>query len=338
MEKNHRRGWSRSGPALGRLLRLAILCLPAACVTPAPPSAPGAPAWVNGPDPQYPEDQYLLMRARAAAAAEADDRARAELARPFVLRLDPDGGSGTAGNGGAPRRLIALSDRIVEQVRVAGRWIDPRDRTHLSLAVLPRSIAADSLREQIAARDADIRQAIDQSGHGDLLQRIRQLDVAVQRQVERDALQRLLATVSPRSAAIDAPGSAARLRADRDALFGQVRLQPQAAAGSVPGLEEAVAEALARRGHPVGDAPGDYLLLVRLVLADDLAGEGTIRQHGVLEVTLIERAGERVRGSRRWLIRTSAPERGLAVRRALGEVTGLVTRHLRELLLEAGGG
>ncbi len=322
-----------------RILILAIAALPAACVTPpATPPVPAAPAWVTGPDPQYPEDRYLLSRARATSLAEAEDKARADVARPFVLQINSADPNDLNPGGNAKRRLVALNDKIIEQVGVAARWVDPANKTYHALAALPREVAADSLREQIAVRDGDVRQAVEQSGAaGDLLQRIQHLDLAVQRQVEREALHSLRLAVAPRDAAIETPWTVARLRADRDALFGQARLSPQVTAGSTPGLGDAVSTALTRSGLPAGgDGPGEYRLVVRLVLEDGVAREGSVQQHGMLELTLAEQAGERVRTTRRWLIRAQAADRAGATRRALDEVTNLLVRNLRSLLLEAG--
>lgn len=323
-----------------RILILAIAMLPAACVTPPPtPVLPAAPAWVNGPDPHYPEDRYLLARARATSIADAEDKARADVARPFVLQIESADPSDPNPGGQSTRRLVALSDRIIEQVQVVRRWPDLNNKTHHALAALPRELAADSLREQIATRDSDIRQALEQSATaGDLLQRIRSLDSAVQRQIEREALHRLRIAVAPRAPAIETPWTVSRLRADRDALFGQARLLPQATAGSTPGLGDAISAALTRSGLPAGsDGHGEYRLVVRLVLEDGAASEGSVQQQGILELTLVEPAGERVRSTRRWLVRAHAADRAGATRRALEEATGLMARHLRGLLLEAGG-
>lgn len=323
-----------------RLLILAIAALPVACVTtpPATPPLSAAPAWVTGPDPQYPEDRYLLSRARATNLTEAEDKARADVARPFVLQINSADPNDLNPGGNTTRRLVALNDKIIEQVGVAARWVDPVNKTYHALAALPREVAADSLQEQIVARDGEVRQAIEQSGPtGDLLQRIQHLDLAVQRQVEREALHSLRRAVAPRAAAIETPWTVARLRADRDALFGQARLLPQVTAGSTPGLGAAVSTALTRSGLPAGgDGPGEYRLVVRLVLEDGVAREGSVQQHGMLELTLAEHAGERVRTTRRWLIRAQAADRAGATRRALDEVTNLLARNLRGLLLEAG--
>ncbi|OGI38449.1 MAG: hypothetical protein A2140_09365 [Candidatus Muproteobacteria bacterium RBG_16_62_13] len=322
-----------------RILILAIAVLPAACVTPPPgPVLPAAPAWVSGPDPHYPDDRYLLARARANSITEAEDKARADVARPFVLHIEsadpPDSNPG----GPSTRRLVALSDRIIEQVQVVRRWPDLNNKTVHALAALPREVAADSLREQIATRDSDIRQTVEQSATaGDLLQRIRYLDSAVQRQVEREALHRLRTAVAPRAPVIETSWTVSRLRADRDALFGQARLLPQATTGSTPGLADAIGTAMTRSGLPASsDGQGEYLLVVRLVLEDGVAREGSVQQQGILELTLVERAGERVRSTRRWLIRAQAADRAGATRRALDETTNLLARNLRGLLLEAG--
>ncbi len=323
-----------------RILILAIIALPAACVTPPPatPPVPAAPAWVTGPDPQYPDDRYLLSRARATSLTEAEDKARADVARPFVLQINSADPNDPNPGGNATRRLVALNDKIIEQVRVAARWVDPVNKTYHALAALPREVVADSLREQIAVRDGDVRQAVEQSGAaGDLLQRIQHLDLAVQRQVEREALHSLRLAVAPRAAAIETPWTVVRLRADRDALFGQARLLPQVTAGSTPGLGDAVSAALTRTGLPAGGVgQGEYRLVVRLVLEDGVAREGSVQQQGMLELTLAERTGERVRTTRRWLIRAHAADRAGATRRALDEVTNLLARNLRSLLLEAG--
>jgi len=321
-----------------RLVLLVVVVLPAACVTPSLPEPADAPAWVRGPDSRFPEDLWLLARARAENADEAQDKARAELARPFVLRVESVSMAGPSGSGDGTRRLVALSDRIIEHIRVAARWQDPASKTHHALATLPRKVAAEGLKQAVTQRDEEIRRSIELAGgSGDLLGRIRHLDQALELQIEREALNRLHTSVSLQQSSIANGWSISRLREERDRLLARVRLIPQVTADSAPGLDVVLATVLSRTGLEAGqEGEGDYLLATRLVLEEALSSGETVRQQGVLEVTLIERTGQRIRRSQRWLIRADAPDRAGASRRALEEATTLLIRNLRRLLLEAG--
>jgi len=314
-------------------------------------SHPQTPDWINGPSEKYKTEQYLIGRGQAASAEEARDRARADLAKIFQVSVSvesedvqtymqkSDAAGGSAKPAGefaaqASRRITTHADQIVEGVQIAETWRDPLTRTHFALAVLPRLQASQRLRQEIEGLDAATRKYLDEArGTTDILAKIGAASHALDSQLERAGYQKSLSIVDPTGRGEEAEWNTAKLGADLAELLKRVHLATDAP-DVPPGFAAAVNGAVAGAGFLIetGVKP-DYVLEARLPLEDLGLREGWYWQHGTLEVTLRETGSNRVRGSKRWDIKTSAQDQTLSRQRALDQAASILKKELRDTLI-----
>jgi len=307
-------------------------------------SAPsGPPDWVNGKSAKYPDSQYLVGRGQADTQEDARNRARADLAKTLEVAVSAkstDVASFSSGAEGAKtesqvsRSVETRTDQIVRGVQMADAWQDPQTKSYYALAVLQRSQAAMGLRAEIERLDAATRGYVDQARNApDLLAQIASASKAFDSQRERDAVQRTLEVVDVTGHGVTPEFNSGQLAADLSGLLKRVHMKPQAA-GS-PELERMLSAALSAAGFvPEAGADAPYVLAGSLQLDDLGLIDGWYWMRGTLEVQLTEAASGKVRGSKRWEIKTSSPQKPTARRRAYDEADALLKRELRPAIIE----
>lgn len=307
---------------------------------------PSQPDWIVGASAKYPNAQYLLGRGQAANQEEAKDRARADLAKIFQVAVVADSEdvqsfkTDSASGGGqyegqSSRRILTSTEQIVRGIQIAELWQDSSTRNHHALAVLPRLQAASSLRQQISLLDDAVRNNIEQSRrNSDLFLKIAAASRGLDAQKEREGLQKSLQVVDPTGRGVDTQLSSAKLKSDLDDLLKRVRIASQISNDSPSALTEVVTGALAQAGFLIetGDHP-DFVLKSRLNLADLGLIGGWYWQRGTLEVTLSEVSNGRVRGTKRWLIKSSAIDKDSAARRALDQADEVLKNELGSVII-----
>jgi hypothetical protein len=309
-------------------------------------SKPTTPDWINGDSAQYNSAQYLIGRGQAATQEEAKDRARADVAKVFqvaVVANSADVQSSKSDSSGvakyeqqATRSISTRTDQIIRGIQIPELWQDPTTKDYYALAVLPRLQAAASLRQQIDQLDEATADHIDQSRKSsDLFLKIAAASMAVETQREHESLQKSLQIVDPTGRGTESKWNSAKLQSDLDELLKRVRIAPKVTADSTPGLEEVVAGALANAGFMIetGQNP-DFVLQARMVLDDLGLQAGWYWQRGVLEVNLSEAATGRVRGTKRWNVKSSAPDKATAAKRALNQADDILKQELRPAIIE----
>jgi hypothetical protein len=113
-----------------------------------------------------------------------------------------------------------------------------------------------------------------------------------------------------------------------------MHMKPQAAPGSQDGLERLLSAALSQAGFvPEDGADAPYVLFGSLQLDDLGVIDGWYWMRGTLEVQLSEKASGKVRGNKRWEIKTSSPQKATAQRRAMDEVDATLKRELRPAII-----
>jgi len=75
-------------------------------------------------------------------------------------------------------------------------------------------------------------------------------------------------------------------------------------------------------------------LQARMVLDDLGVQKGWDWQRGVLEVSLSEKATGRVRGTKRWNVKSSAPDTESAIKRALNQADAILNQELRPTIID----
>lgn len=311
---------------------------------------PAAPDWISGDSAQYKSAQYLIGRGQAVAQEEAKDRARADLSKIFQVAVAADSEDVQkfkAGPGGpgqyesqASRRITTHTSQIIRGIQIAELWQDPATKNFHALAVLPRLQTAASLRQQIGQLDEATGNHIEQSRkNSDLFLKIAAASQAVDSQQERESLQKSLQVVDPTGRGTESQWNNAKLKSDLDDLLKRVRIASQVAADSTPGFAEVVSGALAKAGFMIetGQNP-DFVLLARMEMTDLGFQEGWYWQRGILEVTLSETGTGRVRGTRRWTVKSNAPDGESAFKRALNQADSVLKQELRAAIIDMASG
>jgi hypothetical protein len=319
-----------------------MLSLMAGCAS----KKPAIPDWITGDSAQYKSTQYLIGRGQAATLEEAKDRARADLSKIFQVVVvaeseDVQKFKSTSPSSGeyesqASRHITTRTEQIIRGIQITELWQDPTSKNYHVLAVLPRLQTAASLRQQISQLDEATGNHIEQSRkNSDLFLKIAAANLAVESEQERESLQKSLQIVDSAGRGPEPRWNSAKLNSDLDELLKRVRIASQVAADSTPGLEEVVAGALAKAGFMIetGQNP-DFVLQARMELADLGYKEGWYWQRGVLEVTLSETATNRVRGTKRWVIKSNAPDKESAAKRALNQADAVLKQELRTAIID----
>jgi hypothetical protein len=310
-------------------------------------SKPIIPDWVAGDSAQYNSTQYLIGRGQAPTQEEAKDRARADVAKVFqvavVASSEDMQRSKSDSSGAAPqyeeqasRSISTRTDQIIRGIQIAELWQDPATKSYYALAVLPRLQTAASLRQQISQLDEATANHIEQSRKSsDLFQKIAAASLAVETEREHESLQKSLQIVDPTGRGTESKWNSAKLQSDLDELLKRVRIASQVSPDSTSGLEEVVAGALANAGFMIetGQNP-DFVLQARMVLDDLGVQQGWDWQRGVLEVNLSEKDTGRVRGTKRWNVKSSAPDTESAIKRALNQADAILKQELRPTIID----
>ncbi len=307
----------------------------------------GAPDWVSGKSAKYPDNRYLLGRGQANTAEDARNRARADLAQIFETAVSVETSDVTAfstapegeGKGKVEsqvtRNITTRTEQIIRGIQIAEIWQDPSTRQHHALAVLSRFQAATSLTQDIDRLDAATRGHVEQARNTpDLLLQVAAASRALETQLERDAVQKTLRVVDSTGRGVPPEFNSGKLASDLDGLLKRVRMRPQAAASSYQGLEGMLSGAMSASGFvPAagGDAP--YVLAGSLELDDLGELQGWYWMRGTLEVRLTETASGKVRGNKRWEVKTSSQQKGTAERRALDQVDAILKKELRPTIV-----
>ena len=304
-------------------------------------SAPSAPDWVNGKSAKYPDNQYLVGRGQADAQEDARNRARADLAKILevgvsakssdVTTFTSDGGGKTESQ--VSRNIVTRTDQIVRGIQIPEGWQDPQTKSYYALAVLPRSQAAMALRADIERLDAATQGYVQGARNTpDLLAQVASASRALDSQRERDAVQRALQVIDVTGLGVEPRQNSGQLAADLNALLKRVRMNPQAPGSQE--LERMLSAALSAAGFvPEAGAAAPYVLLGSLQLDDLGVIDGWYWMRGTLEVQLTEAASGKVRGNKRWEIKTSSPQKATAQRRTLDEADATLKRELRPAIL-----
>ena len=320
------------------------LCIAASTVTLfACASTPTTPDWVNGKSSKFPDSQYLVGRGQADTQEDARNRARADLAKILevgVSAKSTDVTSFTSEGGGkvdsqVSRNITTRTDQIVRGIQIPEFWQDPKTKSTYALAVLSRSQASIALRADIDRLDAATRGYVEQARSApDLLTQVASASRALDSQRERDAVQRTLQVIDITGQGIPPEQNTGQLAADLSALLKRLHMKPQAAPGSQDGLERLLSAALSQAGFvPEDGADAPYVLFGSLQLDDLGMIDGWYWMRGTLEVQLAERASGKVRGNKRWEIKTSSQQKATAQRRAMDEVDATLKRELRPAII-----
>lgn len=308
------------------------------------------PEWITGNATMYPNAMYLIGRGAGSTEDEAQNRARGDLATVFEVRIDMmTENTTTVVNSGnkeqvhklATQQVSAKTDKVINGINIAEIWRDPETMEYHALAVLLRSQAAASLREEIANLDDGVQMEVNAAkAAGDPLLKIAALTRAMESAVKRDGFQASLKVVDSSGHGIEAPVPQTVVQAQIDAALQRIRIAPEVVEDA--GAKEFVTilkGGLAAAGFLAqGSDKADFVLTGKLTLNDPDRQNNWYWMRGTVEVSLQEKESGRVRGSKTWPIKASARDVRTVRSRVLIEAEKLLDQDLRSAIIEFASG
>jgi hypothetical protein len=300
------------------------------------------PDWVSGNSAKFSNQRYLLGRGQADITATAEDRARADLAKIFVVNVnvaDIDKQKFTSSTVGenssseltseVSRTIVTSTDQILKGVQIADIWKDETTKTVHALAALPRQQASQGIRQEISRLDSLTRLSIEAAGSAnDPLDKIAYARRAVIAQQERLGHQQALQIIDTSGRGDPPEYDIAKLITDYEKLLPRVRIKPVMLGESEGIVASALPAALSSAGFTVSDNDdADYVMEVSLKLADIFQKEGWFWGRGVLLMNLRNQQNT-VLGQKEWPIKASAREESEVMIRVEREADDILHRDL----------
>lgn len=304
------------------------------------------PKWVTDSTLEYPNAMYLVGRGTGSTAEEAQNRARGDLATIFEVRIEVSNqNTTTVAQSGkneqvdrvASQQVTASTDKVISGINIAEVWRDPVTQDFHALAVLPRAQASASLREELAKIDDGLKQQMQAAQSADdLLLKVGALSQALQSSINRDGFQATLKVIDPSGRGVPAPFSQATIQKQIGDTLKKVKISPEIVddAGSNK-FASIIKGGLAAAGFLASNAASaDLVLESKLTLSDLGRMDGWNWMRGTVEVSLVEKATGRVRGSKTWPVKASARDAKTARSRALIEIEKVLKEELRAAIVE----
>lgn len=326
------------------IVLLLSLFITACSTTPDNPDT--RPDWVDGQSKKYASSLYLSGQGSALTSGDAKDRARSDLAKQFEVALKESGkqsqtftseqASGEtlqSLNQKISRQLHTYTSRTLQGVEIADQWYDPRRNTHYALAILSRNKTRQRLEQELQTLDQHSQQRLLQAeAEPALLARAALVQLAINSQQQRIAVQSSLQVVDPVGLGKPAKLSLAELVRSRDALLKKVRIQPIASGDMSSELVRVLSGATARAGLSINNNNFDYKLKIQTLLDPVHEQSGWFWLRGTMEINLIDTAGNSV-GVQRWPLKVSSIHIERTQQRLLSEIDKLLKEDLRDVLL-----
>ncbi len=246
---------------IARVMIVSLLFVLAACA-----GTPKTPDWVTGAKAAaYPEDQYLIGVGQADSRPVAEERAYAAVSRIFKAEVTSQAKDWETylslerkGNVQTERRVTldtftkVATDKVLENVKIAETWQDPKSDLHSALAVMNRGEARTALTSRIADLDEAVARDVKEARSAtDRLVKLRGIKRAIRTLIVRDTYASDLRVVSG-GRGRPSDYSVAGLSGDLEKLLNDSLVVAVEVKGDqAEAVRQAVMEGLVREGLPV---------------------------------------------------------------------------------------
>ncbi len=327
------------------LLLLGVLL--AGCMQSTATVSADRPDWLQGEPSQYPNVRYLTATGSAGDAERAKERALANLARIFELRIresstsvqevqsqkQKQAGEETVSTRQQLRQQIQIdTDKIIQGARIAEQWLDRRDATHYALAVLNRRQAGTNLRSVIERLDADTQHQLDKLVGSTPVEQVSRLSAALDLQQQRDALQQTLKIIDRSGQGLPAQWSRAELQDRLQQALSAMRIALAVKQDDVGELAELVSGAMGKAGMPANNRNYAYILTASLHTQPAFQNQGWYWLRGNLSLQLSDAVGK-VLGARSWPLKVSSVQQALLKPRMRSKVEKILNSELQSTIL-----
>jgi LPP20 lipoprotein len=235
--------------------------------------------WVDGSSPKYPSARYLTGVGMAAERQQAEDNARAEIAKVFYSHIDAStkvyqeylqtvSGATTRESGRTSVQdiLNVSTHKVLSGVRIAEVYREPKPpNAFYALAVLDREQSMVILREKINALDKDIQTQLARAGQqSDQLFKVKELKTALETHLLRQAHDAELVIVNPSGQGISPAVAFVDIKNRlTDILARQFRIRLAVKGDRAQDLQEAMADALTQEGFSLAGTNEKANVLVK---------------------------------------------------------------------------
>jgi hypothetical protein len=309
---------------------------------PSSTATPATPDWLDGSSSRYPASRYLSGVGQGDDAERARQRARADLARTFEVRIveeirdatrvsqQQQGGEANEQVDREMSRTIAtFTDQMLEGVAISEMYQQRGE--FFALATLERSRAVALLSEQITALDERSSAALATANRSsDRLVAIGHLQRALNDQERRSRLNRMLAVAAADGATRPPIHDLNQLQQRQGEMLAALTFTVAVAGDDTHGRTATlIATALQQAGFSQ-HRHGDYQLRGKIE-RDSIVQDGWHWQRGQLQLEL--RQGDRTLGSHRFSFRASATSPSVAEQRALDQLANQLNQELQRVII-----
>ncbi len=307
-----------------------------------------APDWVDGRAASYPAAQYLIGRGQGNTASLARDRARADLAKIFEVRVREhsyerlEWQQGQGADAELQTRIMrdirAQVGQVIKGMQIVGNWHD-REGDYYALAVLDRQATAKRLRKELMTCDRETQQNIVQAQGEDFLpEKVHAAYQALRTQQRCQQSRKMVQIVDPTGNGMPAIYSMVALKNDLETLLDRWHIALVVEHDELGGAKALLAGALANTGvrYQADPAGVDYLLKAEVSSEQLKTADGWYWVRGSLKIFLLEADSGNQAGSHQWFFKTSARQAEMARIRAEKQLAEILDRELLETLMTFG--
>ena len=303
------------------------------------------PEWVDNLHPDFPSEQYLTGHGMAKERAAAEDRARADLAKIFKVRVSEFTTDSTAFSSSSSqeeettesranisRNVIATTDEVISGVEISDVWLDPDTNNYYAFAMLSRQRAATSLRGEMQVLDDKTRRFIAQSQASEnLFAKIAAASRAVDSQYQRAASNRYYTIVSHTGQALPTRYALGELEADLAELFARMTIRIQAVGENPRMVNELLAGAVANSGMTVSYS-GQYTARAELEYELLPKTDGWFWIRGRLVFSLLDYETNSL-GIKEWPLKVAGTEKATVRTRLFNKIDSLLSSELGRTII-----
>ena len=322
----------------------------AACMQSTPGVSADRPDWLSGEPARYPNAQYVSATGSAGDAERARDRALANLAKVFELRIRESSSSlqdVQSRKQGGEEKVVSTqrlrrdiqtdTDKIIQGARIAEQWLDRADFTHYALAVLDRRQAGNNLRAGIKQADADTRRLLDGLQDATAVEQVSRLNRALQLQQQRAALQQTLRIIDLGGQGMAPLWSELALREQLQQALRNMRIALVVKPDNDNALASLVSGAMGRAGFAAQNRNPAYVLTASLDTQPVFESQGWYWLRGSFLLQLSD-AGGQVLGQRSWPLKISSVQTALLRPRLHERLESILNAELQTAILALASG
>lgn len=312
--------------------------------------ASSVPGWVSGGDSkQFRSNQFITASASAADTTAAGEKARLEIEKLFRGRFDHETlKSLSLGNvtiDGKKQNLHAIRaeelitkriGKLLDGIRVAETWVDPKTNQAHALAILPRAQAVARLNEELYAMDRATQGYLrEMKRKTDTLDKIQYATHAIDMQVARRSLTKTLQDVDRKGKATPPRWRLGSLSTTLDGLLLRIRVSHEVTEDPSRQLGKSLIDALTIAGFYIDTSKRpEFIMRGSLELSDAGERDGWKWMKGVVEIKLVEARTSRNRGKIRWSIQAAGKTAQQAQQRVVSKVDALLKTEMRGTIVK----